>query len=106
MVRFGELLRQEMQSKCREIPVARIFGDPAGDYRAQTDESTPFQILRGAGIRLNSYVVSKLVSFIHNHVCYSLANSGLSVQDRIDPANRDAIERHHMLTSNLVHAQC
>ena len=51
MVRFGELLRQEMQSKFREIPVARIFGDPAGDYRAQTDESTPFQILRGAGIR-------------------------------------------------------
>ena len=27
-----------------------IFGDPAGDHRAQTDESTPFQILRGRGI--------------------------------------------------------
>ena len=51
MVRFGELLRQEMVSKFPNIPVARIFGDPAGDYRAQTDESTPFQILRGAGIR-------------------------------------------------------
>jgi hypothetical protein len=28
-----------------------IYGDPAGDFRAQTDESTPFQILRGAGLR-------------------------------------------------------
>jgi hypothetical protein len=28
-----------------------IYGDPAGDFRAQTDESTPFHILRGAGLR-------------------------------------------------------
>ena len=27
-----------------------IFGDPSGDFRAQTDESTPFQVLRGAGL--------------------------------------------------------
>lgn len=28
----------------------RVFGDPAGDTRAQTDETTPFQILRANGI--------------------------------------------------------
>ena len=28
-----------------------IYGDPAGDFRAQTDETTPFQILRGAGLK-------------------------------------------------------
>ena len=27
-----------------------MIGDPAGDFRAQTDESTPFQVLRGAGL--------------------------------------------------------
>jgi hypothetical protein len=50
MVRFSEVLRQEINGKFGELPVARIYGDPAGDYRAQTDESTPFQIMRGAGI--------------------------------------------------------
>ena len=28
----------------------RIYGDPAGDFRAQTDETTPFQILRQNGL--------------------------------------------------------
>lgn len=27
-----------------------VWGDPSGDYRAQTDERTPFQVLRAAGI--------------------------------------------------------
>ena len=27
-----------------------IWGDPAGDYRAQTDETTPFQVLRANGL--------------------------------------------------------
>lgn len=27
-----------------------VWGDPAGDQRAQTDENTPFRVLRGAGI--------------------------------------------------------
>ena len=48
-VKFAELLRQEMaEYKQTEF---NIYGDPAGDFRAQTDESTPFQILRGAGIQ-------------------------------------------------------
>ena len=49
IVKFSEILRQELATRysmCEAI----IFGDPAGDFRAQTDESTPFQILRGAGL--------------------------------------------------------
>ena len=48
-VKFAELLRQEMaEYKYTQFD---IYGDPAGDFRSQTDESTPFQILRGAGIQ-------------------------------------------------------
>jgi len=50
IVRFAELLRQEIATRFVGLDV-NIIGDPAGDFRAQTDESTPFQILRGAGLR-------------------------------------------------------
>ena len=50
IVRFAELLRQEIATRFGNLEV-NIFGDPAGDFRAQTDESTPFQILRGAGLK-------------------------------------------------------
>jgi hypothetical protein len=50
IVRFAELLRQEIALRYANCDV-NIFGDPAGDFRAQTDESTPFQILRGAGLK-------------------------------------------------------
>jgi hypothetical protein len=50
IVRFAELLRQEIALRYNNCEV-NIFGDPAGDFRAQTDESTPFQILRGAGLK-------------------------------------------------------
>ncbi len=50
IVRFSELLRQEIATRFGDLEVL-IYGDPAGDFRAQTDESTPFQILRGAGLR-------------------------------------------------------
>jgi hypothetical protein len=50
IVRFAEMLRQEIATRFGNLEV-NIFGDPAGDFRAQTDESTPFQILRGAGLR-------------------------------------------------------
>lgn len=49
IVKFSELLRQELATRYSTNEVI-IFGDPAGDFRAQTDESTPFQILRGAGL--------------------------------------------------------
>ena len=50
IVRFSELLRQEIATRFSTLDV-HIYGDPAGDFRAQTDESTPFQIMRGAGLR-------------------------------------------------------
>jgi len=49
IVRFAELLRTEIATRYSGCDV-NIIGDPAGDFRAQTDESTPFQILRGAGL--------------------------------------------------------
>jgi len=51
VVRFAEVLRNELSTRFFACPEVHIFGDPAGDFRAQTDESTPFQILRGAGLR-------------------------------------------------------
>lgn len=50
IVRFAELLRQEIAVRYANCEVS-IFGDPSGDFRAQTDETTPFQILRGAGLK-------------------------------------------------------
>lgn len=51
IVRFAELLRTEIATRFDACSDVLIYGDPAGDFRAQTDESTPFQILRGAGLR-------------------------------------------------------
>jgi len=49
-VKFGELLKHEIIKHCSQNDL-KIFGDPAGDFRAQTDETTPFQILRQQGIQ-------------------------------------------------------
>ena len=49
-VRFAELLRAHVQTHYPGFPLGSISGDPAGDIRAQTDEVTPFQILRAAGV--------------------------------------------------------
>ena len=51
IVRFAEVLRNELATRFQAASDVIIYGDPAGDFRAQTDESTPFQILRGAGLR-------------------------------------------------------
>tara|TARA_R100000005_G_scaffold96299_2_gene82191 strand:+ start:695 stop:2200 length:1506 start_codon:yes stop_codon:yes gene_type:complete len=49
ILRFSDLMKQKM---AEYLPrTFTIFGDPAGDHRAQTDESTPFQILKGRGIQ-------------------------------------------------------
>ncbi len=48
-VRFAEVLRNELAARFNAASEVIIYGDPAGDFRAQTDESTPFHILRGAG---------------------------------------------------------
>jgi len=48
ILRFSDLMKQKM---AEYLPrTFTVYGDPAGDHRAQTDESTPFQILRGRGI--------------------------------------------------------
>jgi hypothetical protein len=51
IVRFAEVLRNELATRFSAAGETIIYGDPAGDFRAQTDESTPFHILRGAGLR-------------------------------------------------------
>jgi len=50
IVRFSEVLRQELATRFAAAGEVIIYGDPSGDFRAQTDESTPFQIMRGAGL--------------------------------------------------------
>jgi hypothetical protein len=50
ITRFSELLKKEIAKLYRNQEI-EIFGDPAGDFRAQTDESTPFQILRANGLK-------------------------------------------------------
>jgi len=47
--RFSQLLHEVISQRYRGIPI-QVFGDPAGDQRAQTDETTPFMILRANGI--------------------------------------------------------
>jgi len=47
--KFGPLLRKDLAARFPGHKVI-VTGDPAGDYRAQTDETTPFQLLRAAGI--------------------------------------------------------
>ncbi len=49
-VKFSEMLKYEIIKYCADKDL-KIFGDPAGDFRAQTDETTPFQILRQQGIQ-------------------------------------------------------
>jgi hypothetical protein len=57
--RFSELLILEIQQNFRGFPFENIFGDPAGEQRAQTDETTPFQILnnelQAAGLPIQAY---------------------------------------------------
>ena len=49
MVRFAGLLGQLLQDHYGGLAV-EIWGDPAGMARAQTDERTPFDILRAQGL--------------------------------------------------------
>lgn len=49
-VRFAEVMRSVMHERYPGFSFANITGDPAGDIRAQTDETTPFQILKANGV--------------------------------------------------------
>lgn len=48
--RFSQVLKKSVAEWCPYQTVF-IFGDPAGDYRSQTDEDTPFKILRANGVQ-------------------------------------------------------
>lgn len=52
-VRFAEEIRRVVESRYRDFRFESFTGDPAGDIRAQTDETTPFQILRAQGVPAN-----------------------------------------------------
>ena len=49
-VRFSQILKAKLIGDYRLDKVDRITGDPAGDIRAQTDEETPFMILKANGL--------------------------------------------------------
>lgn len=48
--KFAEALKRDMK---QEFPSHTfvLWGDPSGDYRAQSDETTPFQMFRVAGLK-------------------------------------------------------
>lgn len=50
MSRFAPILRVELQRLSPGHKEIKVYGDPAGDQRAQTDERTPYDILRANGI--------------------------------------------------------
>ena len=52
-VRFAQVLRRFIALEFPERSL-KFFGDPTGDYRAGTDETTPFQILRAAGLLVHA----------------------------------------------------
>ena len=50
--KFSELLKSEIATLFPQASQKiTIIGDPAGDFRAQTDETTPFQIMRASGLQ-------------------------------------------------------
>lgn len=50
-VRFAELLKGHIMRRYPKVPIHGIIGDPSGDNRAQTDETTVFQVLNAADIK-------------------------------------------------------
>jgi hypothetical protein len=51
-VRFGKRIQMLINSNYDSLPIDG-WGDPAGDQRAQTDETTPFLVMRKAGVPLS-----------------------------------------------------
>jgi len=49
--RFVEVLRRFCGENFPEYDI-QFYGDPTGDYRAQTDERTPYDIMRAGGVRV------------------------------------------------------
>ncbi len=51
--KFGKLLATKLRREYSDMEVM-VFGDPSGDDRAQTDETTPFMVLQAQGIPIVS----------------------------------------------------
>jgi hypothetical protein len=49
--RFGRLLKDFLETKCAGFEIVAITGDPSGSTEAQSDESTPFQMLEVSGVK-------------------------------------------------------
>jgi hypothetical protein len=49
---FGRQLKRKLDTEYRGV-MLDLYGDPAGEQRAQTDETTPFQILWGLGLSVS-----------------------------------------------------
>jgi hypothetical protein len=49
-VSFGKVLHDKLQGRLYKGAKFEIYGDPAGVGRAQSDESTPFQMLHNVGL--------------------------------------------------------
>jgi hypothetical protein len=50
-VRFAQVLKRFLAENFSENSVS-IYGDPSGDFRAQTDETTPFEIFHSQGLKI------------------------------------------------------
>lgn len=48
--KLGQMINRCMSEEYADFKIRTAWGDPAGDIRVQTDETTPFQILRSMGI--------------------------------------------------------
>lgn len=48
--RFSQQLKSTLSDEFTEFPIAGLWGDPAGGQKAQTDESTVFQIMKNNGL--------------------------------------------------------
>jgi len=48
--RFADEILKKLMGPYSNCRIGGVWGDPAGDQRAQTDERTPFDIIRAAGI--------------------------------------------------------
>lgn len=48
--RFAELLKRKLSTQWKDFKIERVWGDPAGDIRAGTDERTVFDILKKHGL--------------------------------------------------------
>lgn len=65
-VSFGRLLKERVRQRYPNNPVV-IYGDPAGEQRAQTDEQTPFMVLAAQEVYAmptytNDYTIRREVS--------------------------------------------